>query len=102
MTQGIKRMYRTVTYSNEIRIVQVTRETATSVWTISNGVNKERVYRKQTNGHQYWDTWQQAHDHLVNLARKRLQEAERQVSRRRTEYTELLQRREFDESGAPS
>ena len=73
--------YRTSSFGGEIiEPVEVERETVSSVWT------KGRRSEKNTNYHQYWDTWEEAHTYLLDMSKSALESAKRELERAQNKY----------------
>lgn len=68
---------------NLIETVDVERETEHSIW-----INGRRNSKK-TSYHKYWDTWQEAHEHLLEHAERAWQIAQRKLARAESEYIEI-------------
>ena len=70
--------YLATTYSNEIKCVEVERETVASVW--ANG----RRLPKRSSYENYFETWQGAHGFLRESAETELSQAQGRVDRARS------------------
>ena len=74
--------YRTGRFGdNPIEEIEISKETDKSVWTIEEWGGKKRKSRclKKSDWHQYWNTWQEAKDFLMDKALKRIDSAKSNV-----------------------
>jgi hypothetical protein len=71
--------YRAEYYWNaEITKIEVEKETGKSVWYKGYG-DKLRQERKRTDNHEYFDTWEEAHDSLIEKAQIEVDSKRRQL-----------------------
>lgn len=72
-------MYLAVRIDNTITPVEVLRQTDHSVW-VKHG-HSEKVERKETNYHKYWDTYEQAKAHLLLTNLNEIKDLERRLAK---------------------
>ncbi len=84
--------YKTGRWKNEIEEVKIIKETAKQVtyaYNDWNGSPCERREAKESNYHQYHDSWEDAHEHLLNKAHSRIESLRSQLQRAQGEYGNL-------------
>jgi len=71
--------YKTENYGVKIKPIETTKETEKSVWFLIN--NREYHKLKRTDSHIYWDTFEQAKQHLIERAERKIESYKDQLSR---------------------
>lgn len=74
---------------DKIEAVECTRESETNVWR-KTPMGGERMDRKVTKFHRYFDTWQQAHHFQIHRATSRLRGARREFKRAEANLEQVL------------
>ncbi len=75
------KMYKTSSWKAGIEETEITRKTDKSVWFMAGyfGNTIERRALVKSDGENYFDTWDEAHEHLIGEATKKLYSAKRSM-----------------------
>lgn len=74
-------LYKTSSYSREIEPVEVSRVTDKSVWLMRGFDKKERREARFCSYSNYYDSWAEAHQYLMNKHIKKIEYAEENLKR---------------------
>ena len=75
----MKVKYKTTKWDVEIQPVEIERETIASVWIKGSRSSKHSEYAR------FWDTWEEAHTHLLNKAKRQVESLRLQLERAKGE-----------------